>query len=293
MDTIFSINEAYRDDSDLRNKFFQFIQAVFPHADFKAWYDAGYWSDHYIPHSIIKKDVIASNVSISKMKLLIDRKVMNGIQIGTVGTIPEYRNQGMSRFLMEYVIEKYQLINDIMFLFANESVLDFYPKFDFKQYPEVLFISTSIPESNYNAKKLNLQNKADVELIHNFLSFRQDVTRIFSALDYEFITQWHLINIFSDNLHYLNDEEIIFVISKEKKELHIWDIICKHPFDIETVLSKIIQSQDTESIIYHFPPDQLGYKYDEITTDNDSFLFVRGNFDLKTKHFKFPVTAQT
>jgi len=290
---IFNVYEAYKDNHELRTLFFQFVQAVFPRADFKRWYEAGYWSDHYIPHSIIEKDEIASNVSVSKMKLLIDKKIVKGIQIGTVGTIPEYRNQGMSRYLMEYVIDKYESSSEIMFLFANESVLDFYPKFDFKPYSEVLFISTDVPLSKHSAKKLNLQNQTDVKLIHHLLSFRQDVTRIFGALDYEFITHWHLINIFSDNLHYLSEEEVLFVISKEKNELHIWDIIYKEPFDMEKALSRIVQKKDTESIIYHFPPDQLRYTYDDIIPDNNSYLFVRGNFDPKTKNLKFPVTAQT
>jgi predicted acetyltransferase len=75
---------------------------VFPRADFKTWYLKGYWSDHYIPHSIIRDNNIIANVSISKMKILINGKCIKGIQLGTVGTLAGYRNQGLSRLLMTH-----------------------------------------------------------------------------------------------------------------------------------------------------------------------------------------------
>lgn len=56
------------------------------------------------------------------MKILIDGDYLNGIQIGTVGTLPEFRNRGLNKFLMEYVSNKYDNLCDIFFLFANETV---------------------------------------------------------------------------------------------------------------------------------------------------------------------------
>jgi hypothetical protein len=227
------------------------------------------------------------------MQILINGEPKRCIQLGTVGTIPGYRNQGLSRYLMENVINSYDLKSDIMFLFANEAVLDFYPKFGFDRYEEFLFRTRVIPDSNFSARKLNLRKKSDRDIINRYLSNRHPLTTIFGALDYSFITYWHLINIFPENLLLLDDEGIILITSEEQNELHIWDVIYTKPFDLVSAVSKIIKNQNIKSIIYHFPPDQLSYEYDDIITDNDSYLFVRGDFDLKMKHFKFPVTAQT
>ena len=65
------------------------------------------------------------------MNLIVNDKTVNGIQIGAVGTLPEYRNKGLSKYLMDLVLDKYQDSTDISFLFANETVTEFYPKFGF------------------------------------------------------------------------------------------------------------------------------------------------------------------
>lgn len=45
-------------------------------------------------------------------------------------THPDYRGQGLAKKLLEHVIAKYEDQYDFLYLFANDTVLDFYPKFD-------------------------------------------------------------------------------------------------------------------------------------------------------------------
>jgi len=284
----------FRDNKDLRNKFYRFTQAIFPGINFSDWHEKGYWSDNYIPFSLVEDKKIISNVSVSKMKILIDGDYVKGIQIGTVGTLPEFRNLGLSKFLMEYVLDKYNNLCDIFFLFANESVLDFYPKFGFNRYHEVIFKSSSdIPKSDYSARRLNISNKSDLSVINKILKERLALTKLFGAVDYDFITHWHLLNVFPDNLLYVEDEQVIFICREAKNQLHVWDIIYAKQFNLASAISKIIRNQELEIIQYHFPPDQLSFHYDEVVPDYDSHLFVRGNFKIEDKKFKFPITAQT
>ena len=53
------------------------------------------------------------------------------MQLGTVLTAPACRGQGLSRALMERVLADWREGCDLVFLFANNSVLDFYPRFGF------------------------------------------------------------------------------------------------------------------------------------------------------------------
>jgi len=289
-----TIYEDYRDNKDLRNKFYSFTQAIFPGLNFIDWYEQGYWSDNYIPFSIVRDNKIIANVSISKMKILIDGDYLNGIQIGTVGTLPEFRNSGLSKFLMEYVLNKYDNLCDIFFLFANETVLDFYPKFGFNRYREVIFKSLSdIPKSKNSVRKLDFGSDSDFSLIKKIIKARLPLTNLFGAAEYDFITHWHLLNVFPGNLFYIEDDEIIFICKEEKDQLHIWDVIYTKPFDLSSAVSKIIRNEELKSILYNFPPDQLSFSYDEVIPDKESFLFVRGDFKLKDRNFKFPITAQT
>lgn len=52
---------------------------------------------------------------------------------------PDYRNQGLSGKLMNHIIEVYEQEYNFIYLFANESVLDFYPKFGFEKVQESSF----------------------------------------------------------------------------------------------------------------------------------------------------------
>lgn len=42
-------------------------------------------------------------------------------------THPDYRNQGLAAKLLNHIIGKYEKEYDYIYLFANETVLDFYP----------------------------------------------------------------------------------------------------------------------------------------------------------------------
>ena len=289
-----NIFQDYKDNIDLRGKFYTFTNTVFPGANFSDWYNLGYWSDKYTPVSILEDNKIVSNVSISRMKIVIDGVFLNGIQIGTVGTLPEYRNRGLSKSLMDYVLKKYDQSCEIFFLFANDTVLDFYPKFGFNRFHEVIFKSSSeISISKYCARKLKLSNDSDLSIIKRMISARRPLTKRFGASEYDYITHWHLLNVFSDHLYFLEDDEIIFICDEINEDLHIWDVIYAKLFNISKAVPKIIRNEKLKSVYYYFPPDQLSFKYDEVIPDKNSYLFVKGNFNLKDRNFKFPITAQT
>lgn len=290
----YKIVENYRDIEDLRNEFFLFTKAVFPHYDFQKWYNKGFWTDEYIPHSLLRDDKIISNVSVSQMKVILEGKETEAIQIGTVGTLNEYRNKGLSRVLMEHVLNKYGRKAYIFFLIANESVTDFYPRFGFRQLRESLFVDNSgLEGKHFSAVKLDVDSEVDFRVVKEILKKRLVLTRIFGAIDYGFITSWHLINIFAQDLFYLEDDGIIVIATEEDNQLHMWDIIFTKPFNVGKVIERVCRKGKISKIIYHFPPDIINFKYDEIITDEESIFFVKGDFIPESIKFKFPVTAQT
>jgi len=284
----------YKNVDGLRKKFNDFVDIVFPGANFEKWYRKGFWLDNYIPFSIVMDGKIVSNVSITRMNVLIDNRKVSAIQFGTVGTIPEYRGRGFSRYLMEYVLDKFRNSADFLFLFANENVLDFYPKFGFDRYSEMTFRSDSdIPKANFSARKLDIELPEDFAIIKRLVKDRFVLSRLFGALDYGFITWWHVLNIFSDMLYYIKEDDAILIARERNQRLHIWDAIYSQPININFLISKIITDDNLKSIRYYFSPDQLGFQYDSVDEDASSPLFILGKFPLKGRNYKFPSTAQT
>jgi hypothetical protein len=193
---------------------------------------------------------------------------------------------------MELVLDEYRESADLFFLFANETVLDFYPKFGFKQYYEAVYkFESTLPVSNYSLRKLNIDEEADSIIFDRLLRNRSDLTKLFGALNYESITLWHVLNIYRENIYYLENEDIIFIITRFKNQINIWDVIYKDSFNMAEVLPKLIED-DVTSIIFHFPPDIIKFNYDSIHK-SDTLLFIKGDFTLSDNKFKYPTTAQT
>jgi GNAT superfamily N-acetyltransferase len=285
------IIQNYRDKEFFRNEFFNFINKVFGKLDFKEWYNRGFWADEFIPNSIVIDDKIVANISTSKMDIIVNGSTKKGIQLGAVGTLPEYRKQGLSRHLIENVLEKYSSAADLVFLYANDSVLEFYPRFGFKPVKENLFQCRIKTKSNKTGgRKLNLQSEKDCEIINRLIQTRLPLTKRFGAKKYGFITWWHLINVYPHNIFYYEKEDAILIKTEEKKQLYIWDVIYAQPFDLTTLLVRT-DSNEIEYVNYYFPPDQLEFDFDNYVQDADSHLFIIG--DLPGAKIKFPTTAQT
>lgn len=53
------------------------------------------------------------------------------VQLGTVMTAPAHRGKGLARSLMEAVLDDWGRTCDGVYLYANGTVLEFYPKFGF------------------------------------------------------------------------------------------------------------------------------------------------------------------
>ncbi|MGM1020539.1 MAG: GNAT family N-acetyltransferase [Bacillota bacterium] len=114
----------------------------------------GCWDDQYIPYVLLDGDCVVANVSVSLMNFDLLGENRKYIQIGTVMTHTNYRNQGLSRFLLECVLQDWYDNGDAMYLFANDSVKEFYPKFGFVPAQEYQF-NRKASTKNQNICKQN------------------------------------------------------------------------------------------------------------------------------------------
>ncbi len=130
-----NIRTNYRENEDLRASFNALARATFG-LDFENWYRLGWWTDAYMPYSVWEDGRIVANVSLNRTDLVIGGRRRKVYQLGTVMTDPAYRNRGYIRRLMER-IEGDIADADGVYLFANDSVLQFYPKFGFAENTEV------------------------------------------------------------------------------------------------------------------------------------------------------------
>lgn len=159
----YQLQKQVRRDENLRKAYGNMAEKVFG-LDFEAWYQKGYWTDTHIPYTLFDGENAVANVSVNRMELAWQGSICSYIQLGTVMTDPDYRNQGLCRYLMGEVLKDWKDNCAGMFLFANEHVLDFYPKFGFER--QVQYgCSQTVEGGMGTARRLEIEQPQDMQLL--------------------------------------------------------------------------------------------------------------------------------
>ncbi|WP_240338466.1 GNAT family N-acetyltransferase [Peribacillus alkalitolerans] len=281
----------YKDNPSIRNSFFELAQEVFG-IRFESWFQCGYWTDKYLPFSFLIGDKVIANVSVNKVGLIVNGAKMKSLQIGTVMTHPDFRGNGVSKKLMEHVLEEFEDEYDILYLFANHSVLDYYPKFGFKAVDECQYYMNYIPTvpDGSNVKKLNIES--DRDFLYQFAAERMPVSNLFSSYDTQELLMFYSLNVFSEDIYYLGDEDVIVIYQVDEETLHIYDIISKSEVHIHRILKRIASSK-TKKVVFHFTPEfkEIKLKTEKYVGSEVLFIKTKEGISLTTK-FKHPMTAQ-
>lgn len=296
----FTFYKNYREKEKLREAFFQFTPKALYGADFRLWYQLGFWENSYIPYSFFKDEIIVSNASVCEMKIILNGQEFDAVQLATVGTLPEYQHQGLSRKLIEHILEDYKSKTSFFFLFGNENVLDFYPKFGFRKIEESCFVCKNLSpfrrnKSSLNFQILNVNSEKDRILFRKITSSAKSTTNRFGVIQYEFILSFYWIYVYPENFYYFPENDSILVLHLDKKVLWIYDILCRDSFSISKFLLDW-NLEDIEEIRFGFCPDRfdllnLEIKND-IITQTDSPLFVKGFQSALKSTFLFPMLAR-
>ncbi|MBP2652270.1 MAG: acetyltransferase, family [Firmicutes bacterium] len=279
--------KGYQANNNLMKSYYNFTQNVFDF-DLIDWKNAGHWNDKYILHSLVYNDHIIANISACIMQLQILGNQVSAIQLGSVGVLPEYRARGLSRILMEKVLQEYNQI-PLIFLFANHNVLDFYPKFDFRRIIESV---SQIDVSDCCAKrrkptKINIGSACLKRLLNQKLQ-RSSILDARGNLS----TYWfHLLYNYSENIYYIEDNDIVFIVKYQGECAIIIDVLSTYSINIDEIIGYLLLN-DTKKVYFHFTPDWLLNEYDVIS-DDDDIMYVLGQFSCTIPGFKFPVTAHT
>jgi predicted N-acetyltransferase YhbS len=264
-----------KDTAVLRDSFNELAMKVFG-INFEDWYEKGFWTDQYVPFCYVDNGAVVANVSVNILDFIIQGEKKRALQIGTVMTHPSYRNRGLSKKLMNEVLASHEGKYDIMYLFANDTVLDFYPKFGFEAVDEFQFTLKFNLESSLTSrmKELDGKNVDDLKFIYNFARNRIPVSQSFSTGNAQELLMFYCIYVFNENIFYLEDSDVIAIFKMEGSELHIFDLISKKEFDYKTVLGQIASSS-TEKVVFHFTPENNGLEYESYIYKGSEQLFVK------------------
>lgn len=278
----------YHENETLRKSFMQLAADIFG-LDFTRWHEKGYWGERYIPFSYADGDRIIANVSVNELDIIIEGKSYKALQIGTVMTHQEYRNKGLSASLMNHVLDVYQGKYDFMYLFANDSVLDFYPKFGFEKVDEYLY-STKVSAGQRPIVLRKLELARDLALIEKAVYGRVPVSETFSTANSSGITMYHILNVFPEHLYYHPEEDAVVIFTKENRLVQLYDVISTSPVNIKNIVDCFGEADEIE---LHFTPDNKDLQFQRCPFKRDGALFVKRRPGLELPKFrKHPFTSE-
>lgn len=281
----------YKDNPKYRKSFNSLSRKTFG-IDFENWYKEGFWNENYVCYSYLDKDKVISNISINYMDVIINGENKKAIQLATVMTDKDYRHKGLAASLMNTIIMKHEKDYDFFYLSANETVLDFYPKFGFQLKEETQFILPVHFENNKNnIRKLEISNQDDLNILLNLKRKSKPVSRILGTQKDEHILIFYCLNLLKDNIYYLEDKNTIVIYDVKGDTLNLFDIISSEDIDINIILNEILYS-DIKKVVFHFTPDfdneNLIYK-----KDISNYRFIRPATTYLPDKFVFSQISQT
>ena len=153
------IHTNVREDPALRAGFFALARETCD-LDFEPWYRGGWWGERYIPYLLTVDGRAAANVSVNVLDTRFQGRPRRYSQLGTVMSAPAFRGRGYSRRLLETVLDRWRDRCDGVYLYANDSVLDFYPKFGFRPGVETVH-SRPFSGGRGTARPLDVDRRAE------------------------------------------------------------------------------------------------------------------------------------
>ena len=285
---MYKIVKNYRDNSKLRHSFNELAKKTFG-IDFEDWYQNGYWTDRYNPYSIVVEDKVVANVSVNWTPFLINGEVRQYIQLGTVMTAVEHRNKGYIRKLMEEVDKDYADVIDGMYLFANERVLDFYPKFGFHAIKEYEYIKSVAQSGKQLFKKVPMKNKEAWDDLEGKIRtcYAQSAVEM---MDNSQLNMFYVSKFMQDNVYYSEEVDTYVIAEIEDEALNISMVISDKEQDLEAIAKGF--GENIKQVVLGFTPKNTqGFEVREINQD-DTVMFIKGGLqEIEEQKMMIPLLA--
>lgn len=288
-DTLFYFVKGLKHDPDLRTSFNAMTETHFGFS-LENWYQAGYWGDYYEPYALLQDNQVVSNVSVNKLNFLIDNEVRFGIQIGTVMTDEKYRHRGLNKYLLQHVLDEWEIKADFIYLFANDTVLDFYPKFGLEPLEEYQYVRPIQFVGIPSLRKLNIEKKEDLALLLQTVNQSVPISSI-SVRNHAAMILFYGMSFMKDSFYHIQELDVIVVADFEGDTLLLYDVFAKTPIDLNELIQHTAGERARKVVLGFTPFDTSGFESHVVQGPDKLFMRRDRTAFFKNKHWMFPVLS--
>jgi len=260
-------NNAYRES------YFKLIKNVFG-LDFIPWYESGFCGDSFIPYTLF-----SNGNAIASAGVVINNFDFNGtlkkyVQISTVVTSSDYRNRGLSKWLIETILTEWRDNSDCIYLYANDSVTSFYSKLGFVPASEYRY-HMLLSKKSEACRKLDLLSKNDVRLLTEMYIKSNPYSLISTNKGIE-LMMFHCTSFLHDNIYYIPRYDAVVIAEHKRNNLFCYDIYGGGNCDISDLLGIVAQDNTTGAILGFTPKDASGFIITQANEKNTTVFVLEG-----------------
>lgn len=280
------------DDDRYRSSFNALTEKTFGF-DFEKWYQDGYWKNQYMPYSLMDGDVVVSNVSVNIMDFEVFGETKRYIQLGTVMTDIAYRNKGLAQVIMEKIIKEWKDKCDLIYLFANDTALDFYPKFGFDRLSQYQCEKLVSIENGYGyAKKLNMSDEGDRSLVFEKANSSSSFAKV-SMLGNAELTMFYCTLFMNESVYYIQEYDAVVIADSSEDTIELLDVFCKEEVSLDKILNYLVNENIKNAKLCFTPKETSSYTITQLGEEDILFVLGRDKNLLADKQFMFPVLSHT
>ena len=289
----FDYRTDIRDNAALRASFNALTRRVFGF-DFADWHAGGWWTPArtgYTPHALTCGGEVVANVSATPIAFAIAGESVRALQLGTVMTDPAWRGKGLQRVLMERVLGEAAGRYDMIYLYANDSVMEFYPKFGFELAVEYAF-SRAMPEAGKAAAvPADMGGAADREKLLRL--YRQGNPFSLACVRDEGLLMFYCGGFMRDDVYFIDGLNAAVVAAYEDDLLLLHDVFCPVGVSLEDVLRALARPGVCGVELGFTPKDAAGMACVPVKEDGGLFVMKGMANPFAVRKMRLPVLSHT
>ncbi|MBU5440316.1 hypothetical protein KQI42_20175 [Tissierella sp. MSJ-40] len=180
-----------------------------------------------------------------------------------------------------------------LFIFlANDSVLEFYPKFGFEKCNEYQYSVKRIKE-NKSEKiiKMNMDSNIDREFVYNMAYNTIPLSKV-SMKNNASLIMFYCTYFMKDSIYYIEDYDAVVICDFNEDVLYLQDIFATQEIKLDKIINAMM-SEKTKKVVLGFTPDNISSYEKSLVNEEDTTLFIKVGKDnpFEIKDLMFPVLS--
>lgn len=178
-----------------------------------------------------------------------------------------------------------------MFLFANNSVLEFYPRFGFEKKAQVRF-SAGLGRPRGLARRLDMASPEDRRLLLEHYKKANPFSKI-QAVNGEGLLMFYCTGPMAECVFHLPEFDAVAVAEAEGDVLHCYDVYCGAGQSLQDILEALAPPGIRRVQLEFTPLDPAPFETSPVPEEEDAMFVLNGGGIFGWEPFLFPVISHT